>query len=225
MALLVVASAAASDGTLRVERAIAEAIRSGLGADARVRVVIGQVRLRDDAGDDADHALVAQPVPGARLGRPTRFTLYREAEAPGQPSVRVGYAVAEAHAAVAHVRTAHAIDRGHVLTEEDIVLADSEVGTVALKPLPTVDDVVGSKLSRRLEAGVLIRRPVLRLPMLVRTGDLVLTRVRVGAVMVAGRATATESGHAGEVIRLLNEDSGRRLQGRVVAPGEVEVVY
>jgi flagella basal body P-ring formation protein FlgA len=42
--------------------------------------------------------------------------------------------------------------------------------------------------------------------------------------VVAGRTRATESGQLYDVIGLLNEDSGRRLRGRVVGEGEVEVV-
>ena len=43
-------------------------------------------------------------------------------------------------------------------------------------------------------------------------------------VTVSGHATAKESGELGDVIALVNELSGRRLTGRVVALGEVEVV-
>ena len=101
----------------------------------------------------------------------------------------------------------------------------TDVGMVALAPLPTLDEVVGATMSRPLKADALISRSAIRLPTLVRTGDLVVTHVRVGAVVAAGRTTAIESGQLGEVIDLLNKQSGQRMRGRVVAHGEVEVVY
>ena len=214
-------TAAASDQTQRVEQAIADAVRARIGEAAEVHVTVGQVRLPDDE----IAALEARPVSGARLGRRTRFTLYLPPAAPNQKAQRVGYAVAEAHATLEHVQTARPISRGVVLTAEDVVVTTADVGRVPLAPLPTIDEVLGATLSRPLKAGVLIGRTAIRLPMLVRTGDLVVTRVQVGAVVVAGRTTATESGQLGEVIGLLNEQSGRRLRGRVVAQGEVEVVY
>ena len=106
-----------------------------------------------------------------------------------------------------------------------VVSTEADVGSVPLKPLPTLDEVVGSTAARPLKADALVGHTSIRLPTLVRPGDLVVTRVRVGVVVVAGHTTATETGHLGEVIGLINEQSGRRLQGRVVAAGEVEVVH
>ena len=76
---------------------------------------------------------------------------------------------------------------------------------------------------RDLRAGDLLSRTVIRLPMLVRRGSEVVTHARVGVVVVTGRATAREPGRLGDLISLVNDESGRQLTGRVVAAGEVEV--
>lgn len=203
----------------RVEEAIADAVRSKMGEVSEVEVTLGQVRLADEAG----LALEARPAPGARLGRRTRFTLYGLASTTGTRE-RVGYAVAEARATMAHLRTSRAIKRGTVIADADLVEVESDVGSVLLKPLPTLEEAVGSTAARTLTEGDLISATAIRPPTLVRTRDIVLTRVRVGAVVVTGRTTATESGQLGDVIGLINEVSGRRLRGRVIASGEVEVV-
>ena len=203
----------------QVEQAIAEAVRARMGEVASVDVTLGHVRLTDNAGLE----LEARPAPGARLGRRTRFTLYQPA-AEGGVAQRVGYAVAEAHATIVHLRTARPIARGTVLEVDDLVQAEGDVGSVLLKPLPTLAQVLGSTAARTLTEGDLISAATIRPPTLVRSGDVVVTRVRVGSVVVTGRTTATRSGQLGDVVGLVNEESGRRLRGRVIAAGEVEVV-
>ena len=203
-----------------VEQAIADAIRARVGDSAEISVTLGQVRL---VGDDIVD-LEARPVPGARLARPTRFTLYRKSTGPVRATERVGYAVAETRVSMEHVRAARPIGRGTVLSEDDLVLTIGDIGGVPLKPLQTHSDLIGARASRALRAGDLVTSGMVSVPKLVRARESVVVSVQVGVVTVFGRATATESGELGEVISLLNEESGRRIKGRVVALGEVEVV-
>lgn len=203
-----------------VEQAIADAIRARVGDGADVSVTLGQVQL---VGDDVVD-LEARPVPGARLARPTRFTLYRKGTGAVRANGRVGYAVAETRVSMEHVRAARPIGRGTVLSEDDLVLTVGDIGGVQLKPLPTPTDLIGARASRALRAGDLVTGTMVSLPKLVRARESVVVSARVGVVTVFGRATATQSGELGEVISLVNEESGRRLKGRVVALGEVEVV-
>jgi len=203
-----------------VEQAIADAIRERVGAGADVSVTLGQVQL---VGDDVVD-LEARPVPGARLARPTRFTLYRKGTGAVRANGRVGYAVAETRVSMEHVRAARPIGRGTVLSEDDLVSTVGDIGGVPLKPLPTPTDLIGARASRALREGDLVTATMVSLPKLVRARETVVVSARVGAVTVFGRATATQSGELGAVISLVNEGSGRRLKGRVVALGEVEVV-
>ena len=216
----VTAFAADGETALRVEVAIAEAVRSRVGASAEVGVTIGQIRLID--GEFTD--LEARPAPGARLGRPTRFTLYQKSAEPSGVASRIGYAAAETRVAVEHVRAARPIGRGTVLAADDLVVIDADVGSVLIRPLPTHPELLGAMASRDLRSGDVITPTLISLPKLVRARESVVVTVQVGSVTVTGHATAKESGELGEVIALVNEQSGRRLTGRVVALGEVEVV-
>ena len=215
-----VSAAADGDTARRVELAIAEAVRGRIGETAEVSVTIGQVQLID--GDFTD--LEARPAPGARLGRPTRFTLYQRPVDRSGVAQRIGYAVAEIHVAVEHMRAVRPISRGTVLAADDLVAIEGDIGAVVMRPLPTHSDLVGAMASRNLRSGDLITTTVIALPRLVRARESVVVTVRVGSVTVSGHATAKESGERGDVIALVNEESGRRLLGRVVALGEVEVV-
>ena len=180
----------------------------------------GQIRLIE--GDFTD--LEARPAPGAHLGRPTRFTLYERPTELSGVAERIGYAVAEVHVEVEHVRAVRPIGRGTVLAADDLVAIDGDIGAVVMRPLPTHSDLVGAMASRDLRSEDLITTTVTALPKLVRARESVVVTVRVGSVTVSGHATAKESGERGDVIVLVNEQSGRRLTGRVVALGEVEVV-
>ena len=215
-----VAGAADGDTARRVEIAITEAVRSRIGAMAEVSVTIGQVRLVE--GDVSD--LEARPAPGGRLGRPTRFTLYQKSTDFSGTAARVGYAVAEISVVIEHVRAARPISRGTVLGADDLVAIDGDIGAVLIRPLPTHTDLVGAMASRDLRSGDLITDTVTTLPKLVRARESVVVTVQVGSVIVSGHATAKESGEFGDVIALVNEQRGRRITGRVVALGEVEVV-
>ena len=220
VAAVLTAATADEQTAPRVELAIAEAVRSRISPTAEVDVTIGQTRLID--GEFTD--LEARPAPGARLGRPTRFTLYQKSTSPSGVAARIGYAVAEIHVAVEHLRAARPIGRGTVLAADDLVAIDGDVGAVLMRPLPTQTDLAGAQASRDLRSGDLITSTVITLPKLVRARESVVVTVQVGSVTVSGHATAKESGELGDVIALVNEQSGRRLSGRVVALGEVEVV-
>ena len=182
-----------SETDLRVEQAIVNAVRARLGEAAEVSVAIGQVRLIDGEYDE----LEARPAPGARLARPTRFTLYQTSSNLSGGSVRVGYAVAEAHAVTEHVRTARPINRGTTLTDDDLVALDGDLGAVLMRPLPTHQSLVGAIASRDLRSGTLVTSTVVALPKLVRARESVVVRVQVGSVIVSGHATATENGELG----------------------------
>ena len=216
----ITAAAADGDTVRQVELAIAAAVRSRMGDMAEVSVTIGQVRLLDGEFND----LEARPAPGARLGRPTRFTLYQKPTDLSGVAARIGYAVAETHVEVGHVHAVRPIGRGTVLAADDLVAIEGDVGAILMRPLPTHPDLVGAMASRDLRSGDLITSTVIRLPKLGRARESVVVTVHVGSVTVSGHATAKESGELGDVIALVNELSGRRLTGRVVALGEVEVV-
>ena len=60
---------------------------------------------------------------------------------------------------------------------------------------------------------------------LVRSGEAVTITVRAGGLQVQTRGVAAQAGRLGDVIRVVNADSGRRVSARVVGPAAVEVQY
>ena len=210
-----------------VRQAIVEAVRAKMGQDAEVRVEELRVQL---TGGTPGAVLAATPETGARLGRPTRFSLaWRRATAAGA-AVRPGsatpggHAVATVSVAVVHVRSARVIARGETCEETDVVEAAGDVGQAPMQHLPRLAETVGTRAIRDIGVDEVVTRTVLAVRQVVQSGDVVAVRADIGPVSARSQGVAVQSGGVGDVIRVVNQASRRSLRARVVGPGEVEVV-
>jgi flagella basal body P-ring formation protein FlgA len=210
------ATTAADD---EVRAAIVQAVSKRVGEDAAVRVEDLLVKL----GAVTEGEMVATPEPGMRLGRPGRFSLSRK-DLKGGPTRFAGYATATVFVETDCVRMARAVPAGAVLSHEDIVSERGDVGEIALQRLPDVSDVLGSKMRRQLEEGALLLSSMIAVRRLVQSGDAVTIKSKADGVEAEARGVATQSGGAGEIIRVVNSSSRRALNARVVGSGEVEVI-
>jgi flagella basal body P-ring formation protein FlgA len=216
--------------------AAAQETRSaGLRVDARVRAAIaGAVKARMGngvsvqiaelviAGHVGEGRLVATPDPSARTGSASIFALSEAA--PGRRARRVGSATACVTVDAPHVVAARGLSRGAVLVGADIREETGAVDGVRLTALPLRQALVGARLRRDVAEGGVIADANVEVVPYVRSGDVVTVRARLGSVEAEGRAIASQSGGPGDLIRLVNPESRRMLQGRVVAPGKVEVL-
>ena len=165
----------------------------------------------------AQQGLQALPEPGARAGQPVRFVLMAGKS-------RVGVAVATVMVSGPHARAARAIARDEAITEADIEIVDDEWPSVPLTRLPTEDEIVGLKARRNIAEGEALTGTVLDVPPTVRAGDVVTVTATVGAVQVTAAATASSSGHRGDIIRVTPKPNGRPVRARITGPAAVEVV-
>jgi flagella basal body P-ring formation protein FlgA len=211
------ATADSSDGAVRA--AIVSAVQDRLGSEAAV--TLGDLSVQTTSSD----GLVAVPEPGARVGHRVRFTLQvPSASQAWHAFQQVGTASVDVQVSATHVEAAHAVSRGTVLQKEDLQVSRSVVDDVPLAPLPVEQDLIGARAVRDLRPGEILTTAVVVVPPLVRSGDSVVVHVRFPGGEVTGRATASQSGARGELIRLVNPTSGHALQGRVIGRDEVEVV-
>ncbi len=206
---------------LEARNAIVSAIRTRMGQDAEVR--IETIRL-GGAPPVAAGALTAAPEPGARLGRPIRFSLARKAMAGPGRGVPAGYAVATVFVDLPHTRAARPISRGETCTADDFIMSRAEVGAVRLQHLPAASDIVGARAIRDIAADEVITRSLVLAGTAVKSGDLVRLQAGEDGVTVETEGVATQSGDAGETIRVVNRESRRTVRARVIGPGRVEVV-
>jgi flagella basal body P-ring formation protein FlgA len=207
-------------GDAAAHQAIVDAIRSRMGHDVEVRVEALRVGGRPSSAG-TEGALVATPEPGARLGRQIRFSLSRAGASRPAPA---GYAVAAVFVEAEHVRAARSLAQGETLAEEDLVTNRSEVGAVLVQRLPRVMDLAGTRVLRDVAADEVMTRNLVAVRPMVRAGDVVALTARGDGVVVRTEGVATQSGEAGDAIRIVNPASRRTVKGRVVAPGTVEVI-
>jgi len=213
-AVLVAAAAvhgAPAQGAITPHDAVARAVAERLRGNAGVAVAALQTTVAPEPW------LRALPEPGGRLGQPMRFVLMAG-------RLRRGIAVATVSVHGPHARAARAIARGSVLAPEDIQVVDGEWPPIALERVPGPDGVVGLTARRDITAGEMLTPAVLTVPPIVRSGDIVTVTATVGAVQVTGSATASGSGHEGDVVRVVLRPQGRPVKGRITAAGAVEVV-
>lgn len=113
---------------------------------------------------------------------------------------------------------AHALARGTVLAANDIAYHD----TVTRIPLDSSAVAPGWVTRRVIAEGEALRSPAVEPPLVVMANDPVEAEWTDGGVRLTLRGTATKSAALGERITIRTE-SGRRIEGTVVAPGRVRI--
>ena len=207
----------AVDEPSALANAIESAVRARVGATSVVSVTkITGVRLVREPS-----SLVAVPDPSARIGTAVRFVL---AAGESGARTRVGEATATVQVSAPAVRTRKAIGRGDRLEGDAVAVVATDLNGQSMRPLLSIDDVRGARTTRDLAAGALVTRSDIVIEPIVKSGDIVRARVRVGDVELVGSGVAAENGLKDDVIRVINQESHHAFRARVVGSGEVEVV-
>jgi len=164
--------------------------------------------------------VIAVPDANARSGHPSRFVLKWMA---GEGRARrYGEASATVRVTLTHFQTTRTVERGRPLQADDVEQVRGDAAGLPLRPLPV--QVIGARALRDLAAGSVITEADVKVGPLVKSGDIVVTIVRVEGIRVQGTAVAAQDGRLGQTIRVVNPASGRRLKATVTGVGEVEVI-
>ena len=117
-----------------------------------------------------------------------------------------------------------AVTRGGAIQASDITSIAMMSDAIAANVVTNPGDLVGMTADRSLRAG----RPVLRHdvshPLLVERGKPVTMIVQRGSLVISARGKALTDGAYGEVVRVLNTDSGRTIEAVATAPGTVRSI-
>jgi flagella basal body P-ring formation protein FlgA len=209
-----------------VRDAIVSAVRARMGVAAEINIGEIYVRLLKGKREaPRKGAVVALPDAGARTGGFVRFLLFDGPVDRRQPARRLGSADVELHVTMPHLRASHALSPRTIVGRADVEQVTADVGRMPLQVLPREGAVIGARVLRPIAAGKPIVASMVAATPLVRSGDEVRTIVRVGTLEVRGMAIAAQTGTLGEKIRVVNAESRRALEGRVVGEGEVEVIH
>ena len=83
----------------------------------------------------------------------------------------------------------------------------------------------GAHAVRPLSPGEVIRKSDVRFPYLVKQGHLVRLYARRGKLVITAIGKALDAGRKGEIVRVINIDSNKPVQGRVIEQSSVEVLF
>lgn len=128
------------------------------------------------------------------------------------------------------VLTTRPLERGHKLTAADLYTDRQDVTDLADYSCRTAD-IIGMTTKRAMRPLTPLRQIDIEAAaqpssmILVKRRDLVRIVGRLGAVSVIASGEALQEGRLGDVIHLRNTDSNTNVQGRVTAPGEVEISF
>lgn len=165
---------------------------------------------------DVCHAgLDAQLAPGSSLGGTT--TVAVRCRGPKEWTVYVPARIARYTLVVT---SRERMARGQRLNAGDIELREADVNSVRGQGFDSLDDVVGSMVKRPLGPAQIITGNDI---CLICKGEYVTIMAQAGGLTVKMAGLALSDGSYGDIISVRNRDSKRQIQGRITAPGVVEV--
>lgn len=169
-----------------------------------------------------------------RCDRPLTVFLLREAIPTGAVSVGVEcrgvhpwtiYAKANVRVFQQVVVLARPLPKGTVLEQDMVVLKSVDTAALRQGYFPSVDQVLGRRLTGSLPEGAILTPQLLATVKMVSKGDAVMIRVIAGALDVRMGGHALMDGGLGQRIQVLNDRSQRVVEGTVQGPGEVRVAF
>jgi flagella basal body P-ring formation protein FlgA len=160
--------------------------------------------------------LVAVLDPSIRIGEPTRIVLTEGGR-------RVGEATVTVTVMAQVVKAIRPIPRGSRIQAADVAVIAADLRGRPLRRLPSLEEVTGARARLDIGADTVVTHAAIAAEPLVRAGDIVRARARIGLVDITGNMVAAESGVRNDVIRVVNPESRHAARARVVGHGEVEV--
>lgn len=121
------------------------------------------------------------------------------------------------------VTLAHALSRGDVIKQSNIVMARRPRRGTPSDAIVDPAHAVGLVARNTLQPGRPLRGAELMKPKLVHRKEMVVLAYKVPGILLTMRGRATEGGAEGDVISVLNEQTKRIVHGVVVGPGRVVI--
>lgn len=118
---------------------------------------------------------------------------------------------------------ARTLTSGSAIGPNDLTMVVMAADAVATNVLTEGDALVGKIADRSLRAGRPILQHEVSEPLMVERGKPVTMLFRQGGLVISARGRALVDGSAGEIIRVLNIDSGRTVETTVIAPDTVSL--
>jgi len=121
------------------------------------------------------------------------------------------------------ISATHNIPKGTILRASDLHEERIPGRARNAEAIQSIEEIVGHEAARAIAQGQAVERVFVRLPLLVKKGDVVTVYARNGGVQVRITARAKEDGSQNDVISVESLMDRKLINGRVTGPQEVEV--
>jgi len=115
--------------------------------------------------------------------------------------------------------------KNQIISPNDIGLEKRDLAKIPPGAITDVDEVVGKRLKRTLAVGAVIRRSMVDRPPVVKRGDVVNLLIETPRLKITALGRVEERGGVGDVVRVINLDSKRKVYGQVVNRQLVRIRY
>ncbi|AHF68534.1 flagellar basal body P-ring biosynthesis protein FlgA [Pseudomonas cichorii JBC1] len=115
------------------------------------------------------------------------------------------------------------LKRDSIVSQDDVMLRERDIGSLGLGFLSSLDQAVGQKVIRPTVIDQVMSPVFLEQPQMVRKGDQVVITARSGSLAVRMPGEALSDGGFNEQIRVKNLNSNRVIKANIIGPGQVEV--
>jgi len=115
------------------------------------------------------------------------------------------------------------LQKGEVISEDDIHWMTMREDRIQRNGVTDISSLIGKATKRRLSAEKLISANDVQDPILVEKGSIVTILLRKPGISLSAQGRAMEHGSDGETIRIVNTNTSRTIEAKVVGSGTVTV--
>ncbi|MEJ2474584.1 MAG: flagellar basal body P-ring formation chaperone FlgA [Desulfobacterales bacterium] len=123
------------------------------------------------------------------------------------------------------VAAARPIGRLKPITSDDLKMEKMDLAELPAGVMTEVDDIIGKRARRNIDAGDILRPDLIEMPPLVKRGDMVVIVAESEGFKVTATGEAKSDGLRGEQVKVVNLDSNKRFSARVVDKKTVRVDF
>lgn len=123
------------------------------------------------------------------------------------------------------VKASRNINRGDIITAEDIVLVSEKCKHSSKNPFTNTNDIIGKRATRRIQADQVIQTGMFESPPAVEKGGRVVIKAENNNLLITAMGKALEEGCVGDYIRVMNVSSGKEIIAMVKRTDLVEVQF
>ncbi len=123
------------------------------------------------------------------------------------------------------VKTLRRINRGEILTKEDVVVEVVPSNRIVRNAMTSVNDVVGNQIIRNLGMGRVITSDSIDKPTLVNKGDRVTIIAQSGAMKITAPGIVRQKGFKDSLVKVLNIQTQKTVFGMVQDSNTVKVNF